>query len=275
MSESFSGAGSAPANPRSADSPAACHPSIQVEDAPALAYSAGDGVATLRLNRTRRGNALSAELVERLIAAVDAACADSGVHTLVLCSAGANFCTGFDLSDLDAETDASLLQRLVRIELLLDALWRAPVRTMACGHGRVWGAGADLFTACDVRAVTADTTFRFPGAGFGVVLGTRRLAARVGADLARRCVIDGLALSADAALAHGLATELSPAFDAAWIAARCPAPVPDHATVAALRAVSRTDASDADLAALVRSAARPGLRQRIADYRGKQLRAKK
>jgi hypothetical protein len=41
----------------------------------------------------------------------------------------------------------------------------------------------------------------------------------------------------------------------------------DPVTVAALHARTRQAEDDADLAALVRSAARPGLRQRILDYR--------
>ena len=46
---------------------------------------------------------------------------------------------------------------------------------MAVATGRAWGAGADLFASCDIRACTPDASFRFPGTAFGIVLGTRRL----------------------------------------------------------------------------------------------------
>jgi enoyl-CoA hydratase/carnithine racemase len=240
---------------------------VDYEGEPALIKSCAAGVVTLRLNRPHRGNALSATLVEQLISAVYEAAADGDIHTLVLCSTGQNFCTGFDLSDLDAETDATLLQRFVRVEMLLAALANAPIRTVACGHGKVWGAGADMFVACDVRAATADTTFRFPGAGFGIVLGTRRLAARTGVDFARRCTIDGVTVSANTAQTHGLVTEVSAGFNDEWLLSHSSTPVPDARTVAALRAASHTDSSDADLALLVRTAAEPGLKNRIIDYR--------
>jgi enoyl-CoA hydratase len=98
----------------------------------------------------------------------------------------------------------------------------APSRWRA---GRTWGAGADLFAACDLRVAAPDTLLRFPGAQFGMVLGTRRLAERIGADAARRLVLEGGELSAPQALAAGLASSVGD--DAA------PPPQVDRATAAA------------------------------------------
>ena len=70
------------------------------------------------------------------------------------------------------------------------------------------GAGADLFAACTHRLVMPGTSFAFPGArGFGLVLGTRRLAHRVGAAQAQDWVVNGSAISTEAALRSGLATD--------------------------------------------------------------------
>ena len=143
------------------------------------------GVLTLTMNRPERGNALSAELVEALLEALRAAMADDAVHTAVLRGAGRHFCTGLDLSDLDQTSDAELLWRLVRIEMLLSLVWHAPKRTVAVAQGRTWGAGADLLVACEQRVVLPGAALRFPGAQFGIVLGTRRLALRMGSAAAR------------------------------------------------------------------------------------------
>ena len=225
----------------------------------------GGGVRTLTLARPERGNALSAELVEALLAAVQGAAADSSLHTLLLRAEGDHFCTGLDLSSLDSETDASLLWRLVRIETLLAALWHAPLRTVAVAQGRCWGAGADLFVACETRIAAEATQFRFPGAGFGIVLGTRRLAERVGTDMARRCTVDGQLLAAPDAQRVGLVSRLG-GLGQTDLAA----PVADAVTAAALRRATRSDQRDHDLAALVRSAARPGLKARVQAYRAAQ-----
>lgn len=237
--------------------------------APPLRLGQEDGIVHLTLARPERGNALAPDLVESLHSALQACHDNPAVHTLVLRGEGRHFCTGLDLTDLDGCTDAELLQRLVRIELLLDTVWRSPLRTVAIAQGRAWGAGADLFAACERRAAISGATFRFPGARFGIVLGTRRLAERIGADRARRAVIDGLELDADQALAWGLASEAADPTVAAIAPGLC-APVVDAPTARALRVATDPDAStraDADLAALVRSAARPGLQVRIQAYR--------
>jgi enoyl-CoA hydratase/carnithine racemase len=244
-----------------------------------------DGIACIELARPARGNALSAAMVETLLAALERAFDDRGVHTLLLTAAGRHFCTGFDLGDLEHATDGDLVLRFARIEALLDAVWRAPIRTAAIAPGRTWGAGADLFAACDLRLAAPDASFRFPGAGFGLVLGTRRLAERVGTDRARAWIADGATIDANAATAAGLASGIAAlpatvaddgdaARAAAWREAIGPAPAIDRGTLAAIRAASRpaggpgADAlADADLAALVRSAARPGLKARILAYR--------
>lgn len=240
------------------------------------------GVTTLTLNRPDLGNALGPGLVESLIAESGQAIADGAVHTLVLRGAGRHFCTGLDLSDLDTVSDGELLLRLVRIETLLSMWWHAPLRTVALAHGRTWGAGADLFAVCEQRVAAENTTLRFPGAQFGIVLGTRRLAERIGADAARRVVLEGAEFDARAALAAGLVSVVGNLLTQPVPPAQPTVPtqptvpvVPvmpvDRVTAAAIRAATRADHRDADLAALVRSAAAPGLRARIAAYRARQL----
>lgn len=247
------------------------------------------GTVTLELARPARGNALAPDLVEALISHVREALADEAVHTLVLRGQGRHFCTGLDLSDLAQPSqsspqpqqpqqpqrpdpsgpahahahadDAQWLHRLVRIETLLALLWTAPKRTVAVAQGRAWGAGADLFAACEVRVALPGATLRFPGARFGIVLGTRRLAVRVGQARASRLVTEGGELDAQQALQCGLAD--------ANEEAPLPDPVVAPATAAAIRAATRVGeeaALAADLAALVRSAAEPGLRARLAAY---------
>ena len=231
------------------------------------------GITTLTLDRADKGNALSAALVEALIEQVSRALGDKETHALVFNASGKHFCTGFDLSDLATCSEGDLLQRFVRVEHLLQLIWSAPVRTVALGQGRTWGAGADLFAACEVRLCAADATFRFPGMRFGLVLGTRRLAERVGDDQARRWLLDGTEVKAEealkVALANGLREDGFAAGEAAMQAesiAAMGSEVADRETSAAIRALTRRDDADRDLAELVRSAARPGLKGRIESY---------
>lgn len=224
----------------------------------------------LTLNHPARGNALSAAMVERALDLLSQAEADPEVDSLILQGAGRHFCTGFDLSDLDAESDATLLQRFVRIEQLLDRIWRSPLRTVALAQGRITGAGADLLAACDYRVVNEDATISFPGAGFGLVLGTRRLASRIGADHAFALLTEGRVLTAAQALTLGLASRLAQFDDGHWSDISLPPVSTSRAVTHALRTAMDDGAADRDLAALVRSAAHPGIKARIMAYRAQQ-----
>ncbi len=235
--------------------------------------------AVVSLAQPARGNALSAELVETLINAVDRCIANEEIDTLVFTAEGRNFCTGFDLGDHaqasetsdesmppdTAFTDGPLLWRFVRVEHLLSLIWHAPLRTVAVAQGRAWGAGADLFAACDVRLADATTQWKFPGAGFGLVLGTRRLGTLVGADLALDWVSHGRSIETGQAASSGFATSIIE--NAADWRAHVPRLAVRRPVHAQLKAATRADMRDADLAALVRSAAHPGLADRIQRYR--------
>jgi enoyl-CoA hydratase len=242
-----------------------------------LAVGWGDeGVCRVTLNRPGAGNSLSADLVAALEGVVE-----EGVvrrpRLMVLRGEGRHFCTGFDLSRLEEESDDTLLARFCRIELMLQKVQRAPFPTLAIAHGRTVGAGADLFAACTHRLAAPGSLFAFPGAsGFGLVLGTRRLVQRVGAARARHWVESGASIGVDEALASGLATGSLADPSGADDIARCLAAGPTAAAgnpflESALTAADPVD-DHADLALLVRSAAVPGLKGRIAAYveRGKQ-----
>ena len=228
------------------------------------------GLRHIILNKPERGNALGPDQVEALLDALTDAASDY-VHTVALSGNGKHFCTGFDLSDLSLQGDGDLLLRFVRIELLLATIWQAPFRTVALAKGRTWGAGADLFAACDIRVALPETRFKFPGAGFGLVLGTRRLAERIGPDATKSCVLTGREMALTEAATSGLVSDVleAPSTFEDWLFA-LPEPVVSPVTRTALFAAVRGGGpgslEDHDLAALVRSAARPGLRARMEAY---------
>src|SRR3546814_18652036 len=74
-------------------------------------------------------------MVAAMASAVERCYAD-GTTLLILDAPGRNFCTGFDLGDLNQQYDDYLLARFIRIELLLQAMQAATFFTFAVGHGR-------------------------------------------------------------------------------------------------------------------------------------------
>lgn len=222
---------------------------------------------TLTLNRPDKMNALSAPLVEALIDAVEAA-AVQDVRLLVLRGNGRNFSAGFDLSDLEAHSEGDLLLRFARIEHLLQLLHHAPYQTLALAHGRNFGAGVDMIAACMLRLATPDASFRMPGLRFGLVLGSRRFAARVGVEAARSILSEARAFDTQEALRIGFIQRALGMSDwpAAVLSAEAAATVLSADANARLAHALTSDTRDADLADLVRSAAQPGLKQRISAY---------
>lgn len=221
----------------------------------------------LTLTRPEKMNALSAELVEALIAAVDAAPAQ-GAEVIVLRGEGRNFSAGFDFGDWEAQSEGDLLLRFVRIETLLQRVAASPCLTVGLAHGRNFGAGVDLFGACKWRVAAPDAAFRMPGLKFGLVLGTRRFAALVGAERARAILEQASVFDAGQAHRDGFVSHLAAPDnwpDLERQAAQAAGALTGAAR-AQLYAALSAEQPDIDLARLVRSAAEPGLKARVAAY---------
>jgi enoyl-CoA hydratase/carnithine racemase len=180
---------------------------------------------------------------------------------------GNNFSAGFDFSGVEAQSEGDLLLRFVRIEFLLQTIASSPCVTVGLVHGRNFGAGVDLLAACRHRVASPGTTFRMPGLRFGLVLGTRRFAAIAGPAKAEQILANSITFDTAQALEMGFVHNVVEQDD--WskeVGTATAAGVLDSITRAALyRALSLAD-DNADLAELVRSAARPGLKARIAQY---------
>ncbi|CUH78232.1 putative enoyl-CoA hydratase echA6 [Tritonibacter multivorans] len=231
-------------------------------------------VLTLTLNRAAKANSLAPALVEDLIAALDQA---DDVRMAIIQGEGKHFCAGFDLSDIAELSDGDLLWRFVRIELLLQKIHLSPFPVIALAHGQIVGAGADLFAACWRRVVAPGSKLKMPGWNFELALGTGRLAALIGQDAARDLLIDTRSISAEQAVEIGLASDLVGKEDWSALAsdlAKRAGALPTEAT-SRMMGLTRSDRTEQDLAALVRSAARPGLKARIESYRSRVMRSQK
>ena len=223
------------------------------------------------LSRSERSNALSYTLVEALLGILGAA-ETEGTSIVIFRGEGANFCSGFDLGDLKSQSDGDLVYKLLRIELLLQRIANAPFQTLALAQGKVIGAGCDLFCACSERVTVPEATFRMPGWRFGVALGTRRLVQRIGSDAARSVLVESRTLSANEALRIGLATSVAAQDswnDVITEAVQRSRSLDPH-SLELLLALTVADTRDADMRALVDSASRPGLKERIQQYRASE-----
>ncbi len=227
----------------------------------------GGASTLLTLNRPQKVNALDADLVERMLAALAQARRD-GARLVVLRGAGKGFSAGFDFGGLIAQSDGDLVLRFIRLEQLLQSVSQAPFMTLALVHGPCFGAAADLVAACTHRIATADARFRMPGLRFGIALGTRRLAHVVGADAARSVLATSRIFEAEEALRMRFLTamcEVDGWEDQIEHFSREAAALPAD-SLARMLSLTRADTGAEDMAALVDSLAEPGLKNRIEAY---------
>ena len=233
-----------------------------------LAIDKGESHWTITLNRADKLNALSVELVDALLQAFDYA-AHEAVPVVTLQGDGRCFSAGFDMTDVDRQSEGDLLLRFVRIETLLNRIATSPCFTIAFAHGRNFGAGVDLIAACNLRVAVPGSSFRMPGLKFGLVLGTARFARIVGRHEAKCILESATTFDTARAISNGFIERLASSKEYEAITSEAVARVveltPDSRALL-YRALDMEN-PDTDLATLVRSAAAPGIHRRIEAYR--------
>ena len=237
-------------------------PPLRIEqDAPRV------GCWRLVLDDPSHANALSSELVGCLHGVLHAAF-DREVRTIVIASSSERFCAGADLGDAEHLDDDTLRDRFGALEDLLETVRRAPALTIAVVRGAAFGAGADLVAACDYRLGTAKARLAFPGSRFGVVLGTRQLAAVVGKQAAREILVEGKSLDAQAAARCGLLSELcgEDAIETRVESIAERSEALDAPTLRAVLRLTRELPSERDRAELTQSTWRAGLAERLRQH---------
>ena len=179
------------------------------------------GVTQLTLNRPEKLNAMSAELVAELHAALDAVAADRTCRAVVLTGAGRAFCAGLDLTGYGTPAGAEGLKRVqsgfatqTHIASLIPHLRSLPVPVIAAVNGAAAGGGLALALGSDVRIAAASARFNvaFVKVGLsGCDIGTSWLLPRlVGASRAFELLLTGRIIDAAEADHIGLVTRVVP-----------------------------------------------------------------
>jgi enoyl-CoA hydratase/carnithine racemase len=226
------------------------------------------GICHIMFNRSQKANALNAELAHAFLQAIQAI-PETDCNAVIIQGAGRNFCAGFDFEGHDIMSPGDIIDRFVAIEKSLQLLRKAPFVSIAVVQGAAFGAGADIVASSTYRLGSDRARFRFPGFQFGVALGTRHLAQLIGLQKARQILLENSVVGCDEALAIGLLThreQESALLKKAAVLAGAAASLDSFSIEGILRLTSLSDSSR-DMADLIQSLSRHGLRERIARYR--------
>lgn len=173
------------------------------------------GVRLLTVNRPKSLNALNAETLDEIAAAIAEVAADSAARVLLVTGAGEKaFVAGADISQMQSFDSARAQAFSERGNRTFRALEMLPIPAIALVNGYALGGGCELAMACDWIIASERAQFGQPEVNLGVVAGfggTQRLPRLVGRNLAMELLVTGRMVKADEALRIGLANQVVPA----------------------------------------------------------------
>jgi enoyl-CoA hydratase/carnithine racemase len=169
-------------------------------------------IARVILNRPEKRNALSLELMEELIAALDGVRADADVRAVVIEGAGPVFSAGHDLGEMVGR-DLPFYERLFDVcTVMMETIHRLPQPVIAKVHGVATAAGCQLVAACDLAVAATDARFATPGVKIGLFCSTPMvpLTRAIGRKRALDMLLTGEMIPAETALEWGLVNRVVP-----------------------------------------------------------------
>jgi enoyl-CoA hydratase len=145
-----------------------------------LTLSIQDHIATVRLNRPDKANAMNATMWQDIRRAFDWLDAQPEARVAVLEGEGRHFTAGIDLAMMmgiapqiadpcDGRTRESLRRVILDMQDTLTSLERCRKPVLAAIHGACVGGGIDLICAADMRYCSADAYFSIKEIDIGMV----------------------------------------------------------------------------------------------------------
>lgn len=174
-----------------------------------------DGLAILTINRPKFMNALNAETLVEIAAAVDEVKEDADIKVLIITGsgdkafvAGADINFMFPLSPAQGRYFSDMGEKVMRkLEIM-----EKPV--IAAVNGFALGGGCELAMACDIRLASENALFGQPEVGLGIIPGfggTQRLPRLIGEGRAKELTYTADTIKADEAYRVGLVNHVYPA----------------------------------------------------------------
>jgi methylglutaconyl-CoA hydratase len=171
--------------------------------------------ATITLNRPEKRNAVSFQLVDELLAALDEV-EKSTALAMILTGAGKAFCAGMDLDELKSllgKTHEENVKDSAHMAAMFRRLYDFPKPTIAAVNGAAIAGGTGLATMCDFTLSVKEAKFGFTEVRIGFVpaIVSSILVWQVGHKIARDLLLTGRLFDAVEAHRYGLVNEIVPA----------------------------------------------------------------
>ncbi|HEX9981498.1 MAG TPA: enoyl-CoA hydratase-related protein [Flavobacterium sp.] len=174
-----------------------------------------DGIATIRINRPDKLNALNKKTIHELHDALEALDSDPVIRTIVLTGSGEKaFVAGADIAefaDFTVEEGAQLAAD--GHNLVFDFIENLNTPVIAAINGFALGGGLELAMASHIRVASDNSKMGLPEVSLGIIPGyggTQRLPQLVGKGKAMEMIMTAGMISADEAKHFGLVNYVVP-----------------------------------------------------------------
>lgn len=172
-------------------------------------------VATITLNRPEKRNAISFDLIDDLLRALDEV-AKSEAIVLIVTGAGKAFCSGLDLDNLKSLLGRSPEQNLQDSQTMVQlfrAVYEFPKVTIAAVNGAAIAGGTGIGLLCDFTLAVPEAKFGYTEVRIGFVpaIVSTFLLRQAGEKQARDLLLTGRLFGAEEAARIGLISEIVPA----------------------------------------------------------------
>src|SRR2546426_6171963 len=170
-------------------------------------------LATIRLNRPEKRNALSLALMQEVMTALRQVSSNTEMRVIVIEAAGVAFSAGHDLGEMVGR-EGAFYQRLFDVcSQMMEVLHQVPQPVIAKVHGVATAAGCQLVAACDLAVASEEARFATPGVKIGLFCSTPMVAVSraIGRKRAMEMLLTGEMIDAGTALEWGLVNRVVPA----------------------------------------------------------------
>ena len=177
-----------------------------------LLASESENILTITLNRPDKRNAMTFELVDELMRALNAA-EQSSAQVIILTGAGRAFCAGLDLDDLKTlvgKSHAENVKDSTTMANLFRRIYDFPKPTIAAVNGAAIAGGTGMATMCDMTLAVPEAKFGYTEVRIGFVpaIVSSFLVMQVGHKIARDLLMTGRLFDAAEAHRYGLVNEI-------------------------------------------------------------------
>jgi enoyl-CoA hydratase/carnithine racemase len=153
-----------------------------------------DAIAKLTLSRPERANALNAQMLDEIKAAMDDIERDGQSRVVIVTGAGKAFSSGFDLKEQMERRPTGFDQWRTVLRKDFDTImrfWHCPLPTIAAVRGPCLAGACELAMACDMTIATEDAFFGEPELKFGAGIVAMLLPWLAGPKVAKEIILLG------------------------------------------------------------------------------------